>query len=420
MAGPSSGSLPAPVRVLVGTSFIVAIGYGIVAPALPAFARSFDVSITAASAVVSAFAVFRLVFAPVSGWMVGRGQELRVLSAGLVVVAISSGACAFAATYWQMLVLRAVGGIGSTMFTVAAAALLIRLAPPSERGRAVGAWATGFLVGSMAGPLIGGVLITISLRAPFLAYCALLLFAAVHAPLVLRGSDSGGSLTAESVEAPVSFAAGCREPLFRAALTSNFLLGWTVYGVWAALVPLYVAEELGLPMSWAGGFLTLSAAGTVLTLSAGGVLADSRGRRFPAALGLGITAVGALLPAVATSTAVFLLASFLVGAGTGLVDPPTNAAVADLITNGGPGARGGTALAGFEMVGDIGAVVGPVLAGLMAQTGGYSAAFLTTTIIACSSFLVWTGTRGGLVRGAAPRWSTSPTGFDDQACSARS
>ncbi len=64
--------LPAEIRVLVGAEFVVAVGYGIVAPALPEFARSFDVGVTAAAAVVSGFAVFRLLFAPVSGRLLHR------------------------------------------------------------------------------------------------------------------------------------------------------------------------------------------------------------------------------------------------------------------------------------------------------------------------------------------------------------
>ena len=93
--------LPLEIRVLAAAAFVIAIGYGLVAPALPAFARSFDVGLTAASAVVSAFALFRLAFAPVSGRLVGRIGELRTYLPGLGIVAVSTGACAFAAEYWH-------------------------------------------------------------------------------------------------------------------------------------------------------------------------------------------------------------------------------------------------------------------------------------------------------------------------------
>ncbi|MDQ4105514.1 MAG: MFS transporter, partial [Actinomycetota bacterium] len=143
--------LPGEVWVLVAVSFVIAVGFGIVAPAIPTFARSFDVSVTAASIVISAFAFMRLAFAPVSGKLVSALGERPVYIWGIIVVGLSTGACAFAAGYWQLLVLRALGGIGSTMFTVSAVGLLIRLTPPALRGRSTSLWATSFLLGSVSG-----------------------------------------------------------------------------------------------------------------------------------------------------------------------------------------------------------------------------------------------------------------------------
>lgn len=93
--------------MLTGAAFIVAIGYGVVAPALPVFARSFDVSVTAASAIVSVFAISRVVFAPLCGRIVGKLGELRVFCGGLLIVALPSTACAFAGNYGQLLAFRA-------------------------------------------------------------------------------------------------------------------------------------------------------------------------------------------------------------------------------------------------------------------------------------------------------------------------
>ena len=100
--------LPAEIRVLVGAGFVVAIGYGIVAPALPEFARSFDVGVTAASAVVSGFALFRVLFAPVSGRLLHQVGEIPVFCSGVLVVGGSSAACAFATGYGQLLIFRAI------------------------------------------------------------------------------------------------------------------------------------------------------------------------------------------------------------------------------------------------------------------------------------------------------------------------
>ena len=173
--------------MLVLGSFIIAVGMGIVSPALPTFAASFGVGVTAASFVISAFALMRLAFAPVSGRLTTRFGELPIYVLGISLVGVSTAACAFAASYWQLLVFRALGGIGSTMFTVSTLALLVRLAPPHLRGRASGLWATGFLLGNISGPLIGGMMIGISFRLPFVAYGSTLFVAAFAGWLMLPG-----------------------------------------------------------------------------------------------------------------------------------------------------------------------------------------------------------------------------------------
>jgi MFS family permease len=385
----SKQRLPREVRVLVCASFTVAVGYGIVTPALPTFARSFDVGVTGASAVVSVFAACRLVFAPLSGRMTGRLGELRVFCGGLLIVAVSSALCAVADGYGQLVVFRALGGAGSTMFTVAAASLLVRIAPPALRGRASGSWATGFLLGNIAGPLVGAALLPVSLRAPFVIYAAVLVVTGLATGGLLRGRVGARPATGWPDARVMTFRAALRHPSYQAALTSNFVNGWTVYGVRIALVPLFVVEVLAQPSCWGGVALAASAAGTAATLLVAGTLADRRGRRPPILIGSAVVAVTAVWLGFSTTVAGLMAASLVAGVGTGLMNPPVNAAVADVVAAEGRDVSGGTALAGFQMVGDIGAVVGPVLAAAVVELGGYPAAFATTAATAAVSFGCW-------------------------------
>ena len=146
--------VPREVWILVVAAFCVALGFGFVSPVLPAYARSFDVGVQAAAAIVSVFALMRLVFAPAGGALIGRFGERSIYLAGLLIVALSTGACAFAEQYWQLLLYRGLGGIGSTMFTVSAVGLLVRISPPTIRGRISSLYGAGFLVGSILGCLL--------------------------------------------------------------------------------------------------------------------------------------------------------------------------------------------------------------------------------------------------------------------------
>ncbi|MCX6467635.1 MAG: MFS transporter [Pseudonocardiales bacterium] len=391
-----SGSLPVAVRperlpraiwVLVGASFMIAVGFGLVAPTLPVFVRTFDVGITAASLVVSAFALARLVFAPAAGGLVGRIGELRVYMAGLVVVAVTSAGMAFAAEYWHLIVLRLLGGVGSTMFTISALSMLLRLAPPTMRGRASGMWATGFLLGNIVGPLLGGALIVVSLRAPFLVYAAMLVVVTAVSGPMLRGTGGGRPDPGGPAAPP---ALGFREAVghraYRAALVASFGNGWAVFGARVALVPLVVTESLGLPDAWSGIALAVFAAGNAATLLAAGRIADRIGRRPPMLVGLAVAAVATGVLGYVAEPWLFLAACLVAGLGSGLVNPPLNAAVADVI---GPGARGGTVLAGFQMASDLGAILGPVLAGALAEVVGYGPAFVVTGAVLAVGWVFW-------------------------------
>ncbi len=168
------GGLPREVAVLTAVAFAVAVGFGVVAPAIPVYAREFGVGRTAAGAVISAFAFMRLVSALSSGRLVNRIGERLVLALGIGIVAVSSALAGLAQSYTQLLLLRGVGGIGSAMFTVSAMSLLLRVVDADQRGRATGMWQSGFLIGAIAGPAIGGPLTDISLRAPFFVYAVTL------------------------------------------------------------------------------------------------------------------------------------------------------------------------------------------------------------------------------------------------------
>ena len=388
-AVPSSKRLPATIQVLVGAGFLVAIGYGIVAPALPLFAGSLGVGVTGASIVVSAFAIFRLVFAPAGGALLDRFGALWVFAGGLIVVGLSSGACAFAEDFAQLVVLRSLGGIGSTMFTVSAAALILRAAPVTMRGRAAGAWATGFLVGSAAGPAVGGWLVDVNPRAPFVLYAAVLIAVAVGAVVALRKRIGPSFVRAAPDEPAPRFAAPWRDPTFRAALTSNFLNGWTAYGVRLALAPLFVVDELGWSGIWAGAALTAFAVGTAATSSVGGWCADRYGRRPPVLVGLVVVGVTMCWLGFSTSPPELMVVALASGCGTGLTNPASSAAVNDVVADGGGGTRAGSSLAAYQMVGDLGAIVGPIVAGMVVKWCGYPLAFSLTAAIVVISFALW-------------------------------
>ena len=74
------------------------------------------------------------------------------------------------------------------------------------------------------------------------------------------------------------------------------------------------------------------------------------------------------------------------GLGAGLVNPGQQATIADVI---GSDRRGGTVLAAFQMAQDSGAIVGPILIGLIADRAGFGWAFGATALVSLLALLPW-------------------------------
>ncbi|NUS42104.1 MAG: MFS transporter [Mycobacteriaceae bacterium] len=377
--------LPREVWVLVAASFLIAIGFGLIGPALPEFAQSFDVGITAAAVVVSAFAFVRLLFAPVSGRLVSRFGERPIYLWGLSIVAASTVAAAFATDYVQLLLLRAAGGVGSTMFTVSAMGLLIRISPADLRGRAAGLWSTSFLLGGIAGPLLGSALVSVSLRAPFLAYGAALVVTTAFVWWQLRDSALAAPLS-ETQALELTLRAALRHPTYRAVLTASLASGWVVFGVRMSVVPLFVSSVLHRSATVTGLSMAVFAAANAAVLQLSGRFADRRGRKPAAVAGLTVLTAGTLLMAVSHDLPLFLTAVAVTGVGCGSFTPSQSAAVGDIL---GSTARGGTVLAAYQMMSDVGAVIGPFVAGTLAERFSYGVSLTVTAAVSALAAAAW-------------------------------
>ncbi len=376
--------IPTEIRVLVAAAFVIAIGFGLISPVLPQFARSFDVSVAAASVIVSAFAFFRLLFAPAGGSLVTRLGERPVYLTGLVIVALSTGASAFAQNYWQLLIFRSLGGIGSTMFTVSAMALLVRLAPPSLRGRVSSMYGSAFLIGGVIGPVVGGALGEFGMRVPFVVYGVALLIAAGFVGLMLRGTPLRADPTQETLP-PMTVGEAVRDSAYRSAMVSAFANGWTNFGVRVAILPLFAVAVVG--ETWAAGVaLAVGAAVTALTLQYSGRVADTIGRRRPIIVGLVLSAVSMGTMGLAGGLVMILVLTAVLGVGSGLLNPAQQATVADVVGNG---RSGGKVLATFQMCQDAGGIGGPVLVGVVADTAGFEWAFALSGLISALAIIPW-------------------------------
>ena len=349
-------------------AFCVAVGFGVLVPVLPVFARSFGVGNTEVGAVISAFALMRLISSPFCGWLIRIFSERIIMATGIFIVAVSSGLAGISRSYLQLLALRGVGGIGSAMFTVSAFTLLLTSVVAGVRGRAAGFFQAGFLIGGITGPAVGGALAAISLTAPFFFYAGTLVVAGTVGLVLLRRRSAEPRV--ESAESVITFRAVVGDARYQAACVTNLAQGWTSFGVRSSLVPVLVVELLHRPASWTGIAFACAAVAQTIAVGPAGRFTDTVGRRPAMILGGTVAAVSILAVPFAPNIWLLIVVLCIYGIASAFLGTAPAAAVGDAA-----GSRSGTAIAVFSMCADIGAILGPLVAGLLADTLSYAAAF---------------------------------------------
>lgn len=383
--------LPRDVTVLTLVAFCVALGFGILGPVIPIFARSFGVSAFAVSGVISAFALMRLLCAAPGGWLLNQVGERTVLWVGLGIVALSSALAGFSTSYVQLLLLRGLGGAGSAMFSVSSMSLLLRTVDPAYRGRAASTYQSGFLLGGLAGPAAGGLVVGLSIRAPFFVYAATLTLASLTAFFALPRDPGSPGPEAVQPTGPSTSHMPLRQALTLRAywtiLVTTLSSCLTLFGLRSSLLPLFVMEALQKSAtSTSVGFLLSSLSQACLLLPAGR-MTDIRGRKSALLLGTCTLTLAMLFLLLHVSLSSYYAAMLAMGVSAAFLGSGPAAIVGDIVGR----RRGGPVVATFQMTSDLGMVAGPLLVGWFKDvTGGFTVPFLMCLSVALGAvYMTW-------------------------------
>ncbi|MER7519789.1 MFS transporter [Streptomyces sp. NPDC126499] len=395
--------------------FLVGLDTTIVNVALPEIGRGLGVDTRGLEWIVDAYTVVLAGFLVVSGALADRFGRRRVFRCGLVVFGLASLACALAPSLGLLVAARAVQGIGASMLSPVALAIVVNAMPdPRERARAIGIWASVFGLSMAAGPVTGGALVeAFGWRSVFWVNAPVIGTALVLVAVFVPESRGGrarrldpagqvlltlalGVTVAVLIEAPrIGWTspltlAGCAvaaastaafvlvelrrpEPLMDLGLFRRPVFTMAVLGAVAVFVALNVSLLLTtLYLQHSRGWTPLAAGAATLPMALGATLCAPRagsltgrvGPRRPLLIAGAFTAAGGLcLVNLDQDTGLpqLLTAYLLIGIGFGFANAPlTNTAVSGL-----PPARAGVAGAITSTARQLGAAVGIAVAGAL-------------------------------------------------------
>jgi MFS family permease len=242
---------------------------GVLSPLLPLLREAFHVGYGELGLLISMFGLSRVAMDILASFLLSRVPLFRLLLLGIILAGIGSLLCAFAPGFYWLVGARVLGGIGTSITTLAGLTVIIESTPLTAQGRANNLLEFSAIGGSAVSPALSGVVAALlHWRAAF-ALATVFVVGALAWVMFTREAleEDTRALTrksaaddgAMSTRAPVADKAGVR-PLQTAAILiaylAAFILSFTWSGFLSTAMPLYAGEVVGVSSSTLGMVFT--------------------------------------------------------------------------------------------------------------------------------------------------------------------
>jgi multidrug resistance protein len=351
---------------------LVMSGMGVVTPVLSVYAQSFGVGATLIGTTITAFGVARLLVNLPAGIASERFGRRSLLWAGPLVLCLGSIGCALAGSFVELVLWRFVQGVGSGIYMTVATAAAADLSTPATRGRVMALNHTALLAGVSLGPALGGVLADLlGHRAPFWGFAVAAGLACLVALTCFRETRAA-ERSATTAGGAGGLSGLVTDRRFMAVTAVTFATFFTRTAAQWQLIPLVGHERLGLTLAVVGAALTAHALANLAMLPLAGRLIDRFGQIPCLTMATVLVAVALAVIAAAPEPVMFMAGLMLLGLALGVANPAASAYAADHA----PAGRFGPAMGMLRTMGDLGFVLGPILAGAVVDLlpGGYATA----------------------------------------------
>lgn len=144
--------------MIFGITLTAVMGVTTIAPALPSISHTFEVTPARIGLLITFFTLPGIIITPILGLWADRYGRKVILVPSLFVFGIAGTACAFSATFEQLLFFRVLQGIGSASLGALNLTLIGDLYTGNRRASAMGYNASVLSIGTAVYPAIGGAL----------------------------------------------------------------------------------------------------------------------------------------------------------------------------------------------------------------------------------------------------------------------
>lgn len=323
-------------------------------------------------ALLALFGVVSSIAQPLVGAWSDRmhGRKL-LIELGLVVMALSTLAFAWAHTFTGLAVLRGVQGVGIALTIPTALGLMTAASHHRTRGGSMGIYTTLRMAGMAVGPLLGGVLqVYVGFGAAFIAGAGCIVVALVIVRIWVAEAPAGDRRSDE----PDEPAQKSKRRFLSAGIVGAGVATFAMAVQIAMISTLEKQFNTRLAQTAIGFSIAFSAltGSRLLTQVPLGWLSDRIGRKPLVIAGLLLLAPTTVLIGWVTTTAQLTGLRLLQGVASGAIAAPAFALAGDLARRGNEGRQLSIVTTGFT----LGIAVGPLITGIMATTLTFESPFL--------------------------------------------
>lgn len=371
---------------------------GIERSILPLLAES-EFGLAERTAILSFIAVFGVTKAAsnyLAGRMGDRWGRKPILVAGWLIATPVPFLLMWAPTWGWVLVANLFLGVSQGLTWSTAVVMKIDLAGPKSRGLAMGLNEfAGYFAVAAAALATGYIAAAYGLRPePFYLGVGFVICGLVLSLFAVREThghaDHEAAITADSSATPISQTEVFRRTTWRdrnlSSATQAGLVNNLNDGLAWGLFPLMFAAA-GMDLAQVGLLAAIYPGVWGISQLATGALSDRIGRKWLIAAGMWVQAGGILVIALASDFTGFAAGGVLLGLGTAMVYPTLLASIGDVAH---PSWRG-SAIGVYRLWRDAGYAFGAVIAGLVADAFGLSAAALAVAALTFASGLIVAG-----------------------------
>jgi DHA1 family solute carrier family 18 vesicular amine transporter 1/2 len=349
--------------ICFGVIFLDMVGYGIISPSIPLFAKALSASDSQMGYAFAGYPIAFTLFVLPLGLLIDRiGKNYIIISGSMFVLSLASLMMAFSNSIWMLIMARALQGLASASAWVASQPLVAggsgEGGEVNSREMSVVTIAAG--VGVIVGPLLGGVG---SLETPFFINAALAFFLGLIALVFLTRRGTG------SPEKKQGFLGLLKQKGILVACLAIFF-SCACFGIMELLLPLYL-DRLGYVKIYIGILFGIF---SVLYVASQPLISrwiDRKGGYVPIYIGsLGLCIGMAVVVQMAGFVSFSVIMSFL-GVFSGMLFLSSMFVVGQESKEG----QRGSAYALWNLAFSLGYLIGPVAGGNLSSLFGLKAAF---------------------------------------------